>query len=186
MDHLPIFCQLRDRACLLVGGGDVAERKARLLLEAGALLTVNAREFVPQFHAWEKAGKLHLVQGDFNEALLEPCWLAIAATNDDSVNQRVSAAAETRRIFCNLVDAPKQASFIMPSIIDRSRTAHYRYFIRRHLARSGAPVARKTGVTAATAFGQSCSLCRPVTSARKTDFWQHGRTPPLLGKILHQ
>lgn len=120
MDHLPIFCQLRDRACLLVGGGDVAERKARLLLEAGALLTVNAREFVPQFHAWEKAGKLHLVQGDFNEALLEPCWLAIAATNDDSVNQRVSAAAETRRIFCNLVDAPKQASFIMPSIIDRA------------------------------------------------------------------
>lgn len=120
MDHLPIFCQLRDRPCLLVGGGDVAERKARLLMEAGAQLTVNALHFAPQFEAWAKEGMLSLVRGPFDETLLDPCWLAIAATDDDTVNQHVSEAAEARRIFCNVVDAPKQASFIMPSIIDRS------------------------------------------------------------------
>ncbi|HAZ76036.1 MAG TPA: siroheme synthase, partial [Enterobacteriaceae bacterium] len=59
-------------------------------------------------------------EGHFNEALLDPCWLVIAATDDDAVNQQVSDAAEARRIFCNVVDAPKEASFIMPSIIDRS------------------------------------------------------------------
>jgi len=120
VDHLPIFCQLRHRACLLVGGGDVAERKARLLLEAGAALTVNALAFAPQFKAWAKQGMLRLVQGEFNASLLDDCWLAIAATDDDAVNNQVSEAAEARRIFCNVVDAPKQASFIMPSIIDRS------------------------------------------------------------------
>ncbi|EMA4149867.1 uroporphyrinogen-III C-methyltransferase [Cronobacter sakazakii] len=120
MDHLPIFCQLRHRACLLVGGGDVAERKARLLLEAGAALTVNALAFTPQFEAWAKQDMLRLVQGEFNASLLDDCWLAIAATDDDAVNNQVSEAAEARRIFCNVVDAPKQASFIMPSIIDRS------------------------------------------------------------------
>jgi len=120
VEHLPIFCQLRGRACLLVGGGDVAERKARLLLEAGASLTVNARQFSAQFHAWAEEGQLTLAQGDFQPALLDECWLAIAATDDDEVNQQVSDAAELRRIFCNVVDAPKQASFIMPSIIDRS------------------------------------------------------------------
>lgn len=120
MDHLPIFCQLRGRACLLVGGGDVAERKARLLLDAGAQLTVNALTFIPQFTAWAAEGMLTLVEGEFSEALLDECWLAIAATDNDAVNQRVSDAAETRRIFCNVVDAPKEASFIMPSIIDRS------------------------------------------------------------------
>lgn len=120
MDHLPIFCQLRGRACLLVGGGDVAERKARLLLDAGAQLTVNALTFIPQFTAWAAEGMLTLVEGEFSETLLDECWLAIAATDNDAVNQRVSDAAETRRIFCNVVDAPKEASFIMPSIIDRS------------------------------------------------------------------
>ncbi|WP_330985015.1 MULTISPECIES: siroheme synthase CysG [Enterobacterales] len=120
MDHLPIFCQLRDRDCLLVGGGDVAERKARLLLDAGARLTVNALEFAPQFHVWAEAGMLTLVEGEFDDTLLDKSWLAIAATDDDAVNHHVSEEAEKRRIFCNVVDAPKQASFIMPSIIDRS------------------------------------------------------------------
>ncbi|RAU45950.1 uroporphyrinogen-III C-methyltransferase [Pseudocitrobacter sp. RIT415] len=120
MDHLPIFCQLHDRDCLLVGGGDVAERKARLLLDAGARLTVNALEYVPQFRIWEDAGMLTLVEGEFTPSLLDTCWLAIAATDNDVVNQQVSEAAEARRIFCNVVDAPKAASFIMPSIIDRS------------------------------------------------------------------
>ncbi|MEF3108154.1 siroheme synthase CysG [Raoultella sp. WB_B2P2-3] len=120
MDHLPIFCQLRDRDCLLVGGGDVAERKARLLLDAGAKLTVNALDFSPQFQVWADEQMLTLVKDRFNPQLLDCFWLAIAATDDNDVNQQVSQAAEARRIFCNVVDSPQQASFIMPSIIDRS------------------------------------------------------------------
>nr|WP_318383352.1 siroheme synthase CysG [uncultured Enterobacter sp.] len=120
MHHLPIFCQLRGRDCLLVGGGDVAERKARLLMEAGARLTVNALTFVPQFTVWAKEGMLTLVESEFKEPLLDTAWLVIAATDNHEVNQQVSEAAEARRIFCNVVDAPQEASFIMPSIIDRS------------------------------------------------------------------
>jgi len=120
VDHLPIFCQLRDRACLLVGGGDVAERKARLLMDAGARLTVNALTFTPQFTVWAAEEMLTLAEGAFEERLLDDCWLAIAATDNEAVNLQVSTEAEARRIFCNVVDAPTQASFIMPSIIDRS------------------------------------------------------------------
>lgn len=120
MDYFPLFCRLQDKRCLLVGAGDVAERKARLLLEAGADLHVGALDFSPAFLQWEQQGKVVLLKGTFNEAWLAECWLVIAATNDDAVNQQVGAAAEVRRIFCNLVDAPEQASAIMPSIVDRS------------------------------------------------------------------
>ncbi|WP_370560598.1 siroheme synthase CysG [Edwardsiella tarda] len=120
MDYFPIFCQLAAKPCLLVGGGEVAERKARLLLEAGAVLTVNAERFTPQFEAWQQAGRLTLVPGDFDPSLLTAQWLAIAATDDPHVNQQVLAQCEARHLFCNLVDAPAQSGFIMPSIIDRS------------------------------------------------------------------
>ncbi|QIQ20383.1 siroheme synthase CysG [Zophobihabitans entericus] len=120
MDYLPIFCQLQNRSCLLVGGGEIAVRKARLLMEAGAKITVNALDFHEQFQCWGDLKQLSLVQGSFSPELLDEQWLVIAATDDDEVNKQVSLAAEQRRIFCNVVDAPEKASFIMPSIIDRS------------------------------------------------------------------
>ncbi|QKJ85312.1 Siroheme synthase [Paramixta manurensis] len=120
MDFLPLFCQLRGKACLLIGGGEVAERKARLLLDAGADLRVCSREFAPQFLHWRQTHSVTLIYDAFTPELLDDCWLVIAATNDEALNQQVSAEAESRRIFCNVVDAPESASVIMPSIIDRS------------------------------------------------------------------
>ncbi|ARJ41586.1 uroporphyrinogen-III C-methyltransferase [Pantoea alhagi] len=120
MDYLPLFCQLRGRTCLLVGAGDVAARKARLLLDAGAQLRVCALDFSTPFYEWQQAGEVTLLPQPFSAELLDECWLVIAATSDEQVNRLVSEAAEARRLFCNVVDAPAQASVIMPSIIDRS------------------------------------------------------------------
>nr|WP_314425210.1 siroheme synthase CysG [uncultured Erwinia sp.] len=120
MDFLPLFCQLRDKPCLLVGGGDVAERKAHLLLASGATLRVCAREFSAQFQLWQQEGKATLITTPFSPELLDDCWLVIAATDDEALNQHVSQSADARRMFCNVVDAPQSASCIMPSIIDRS------------------------------------------------------------------
>lgn len=120
MDYLPIFCQLHHKDCLLVGGGDIAERKARLLLDAGAWVTVNACEFSPQFHLWAEQNRITLVHGEFAPELLAEKWLVIAATDRVEVNALVYQSANQQRIFCNVVDDPKRASFIMPSIIDRS------------------------------------------------------------------
>lgn len=120
MDYFPLFCRLQGKRCLLVGGGDVAERKARLLLSAGADLHVGALHFSSAFLQWADSGEITPISGAFSDAWLDGCWLVVAATDDDAVNQQVAQAAEARRIFCNLVDAPEQASAIMPSVIDRS------------------------------------------------------------------
>ncbi|MBI3900263.1 MAG: uroporphyrinogen-III C-methyltransferase [Gammaproteobacteria bacterium] len=120
MDFLPIFINLRGRSCLLVGGGEVAGRKARLLLEAGARLTVVAPKLGPTLTRYVADGNIEHQPGLFIESQLDGCTLVFAATDDGAVNRQVHAAALARRIPVNVVDRPDLCTFIMPSIVDRS------------------------------------------------------------------
>jgi len=120
MDYLPIFCQLDNKPVLLVGGGEVAERKARLLLDAGAHLTVVAPELDPELAELAANGSIEWLAGEFASEQLAGKWLVVAATDRREVNALVYQSANRARIFANVVDDPKRSSFIMPSIIDRS------------------------------------------------------------------
>jgi len=120
MNLFPIFANLAGRRALIVGGGTVAERKAALLLSAGAQLDVVAAEVTTLFGKWIAAGKARHCAEVFNEQQLDGCWLAIAATDDRPLNARVAAAANARRIFVNVVDDPSLCTFQVPSIVDRS------------------------------------------------------------------
>ncbi|MFQ2267008.1 siroheme synthase CysG [Aeromonas hydrophila] len=120
MDYLPIFCRLDNKPVLLVGGGEVAERKARLLLDAGAQLTVVAPELDPELAELAANGSIEWLAGEFAPQQLAGKWLVVAATDRREVNALVYQSANQARIFANVVDDPKRSSFIMPSIIDRS------------------------------------------------------------------
>ncbi|WP_349920215.1 siroheme synthase CysG [Aeromonas veronii] len=120
MDYLPIFCRLDNKPVLLVGGGDVAERKARLLLDAGAWLTVVAPKLDPELATLATNGTIHWLAGEFEPDQLAGKWLVVAATDRREVNALVYQSANQAGIFANVVDDPKRSSFIMPSIIDRS------------------------------------------------------------------
>ncbi len=120
MDYLPIFCRLDNKPVLLVGGGEVAERKARLLLDAGAQLTVVAPKLDPELAELAANGSIEWLAGEFAPAQLTGKWLVVAATDRREVNALVYQSANQAGIFANLVDDPKRSSFIMPSIIDRS------------------------------------------------------------------
>ncbi|MFQ2145107.1 siroheme synthase CysG [Aeromonas veronii] len=120
MDYLPIFCRLDNKPVLLVGGGEVAERKARLLLDAGAQLTVVAPKLDPELAELATNGSIEWLAGEFASEQLAGKWLVVAATDRREVNALVYQSANRARIFANVVDDPKRSSFIMPSIIDRS------------------------------------------------------------------
>ncbi|HGE8240489.1 siroheme synthase CysG [Aeromonas veronii] len=120
MDYLPIFCRLDNKPVLLVGGGEVAERKARLLLDAGAHLTVVAPELDPELAELAANGSIEWLAGEFASEQLAGKWLVVAATDRREVNALVYQSANQAQIFANVVDDPKRSSFIMPSIIDRS------------------------------------------------------------------
>jgi uroporphyrin-III C-methyltransferase/precorrin-2 dehydrogenase/sirohydrochlorin ferrochelatase len=119
MKQLPIFLQVADRDCLVVGGGSVAARKIELLLRYGARVTVVAPQVCGSVAAWARDGRLQFHARAFGSDDLAGCHLVYAATNDAVVNARVSELAQAQRIPVNVVDNPSLCSFIMPSIIDR-------------------------------------------------------------------
>ncbi|WP_417778444.1 siroheme synthase CysG [Stutzerimonas xanthomarina] len=120
MDFLPLFHNLNGRTVLVVGGGEIALRKARLLSEAGAVLRVVAPEIEAQLNELVvKSGGQALVRG-YQSRDLSGCVLAIAATDDEPLNAQVSEDARALGMPVNVVDSPDLCTVIFPAIVDRS------------------------------------------------------------------
>ncbi|BAP46103.1 siroheme synthase CysG [Pseudomonas sp. 21LCFQ02] len=120
MEFLPLFHNLRGSWVLVVGGGEIALRKSRLLADAGALLRVVAPHIEPQLSELiERSGGEQRLRG-YVPNDLDGCVLVIAATDDEPLNAQVSADARSRGMPVNVVDAPALCSVIFPAIVDRS------------------------------------------------------------------
>lgn len=120
MNYLPIFIQIKQRDCLVVGGGSIAARKVALLRKAQADVTVVAPELCEELKVLANETKIKHINRRFEDADLAQCVVVIAATNQGDVNEHVSSLAHQLRLPVNVVDNPDLCSFIMPSIIDRS------------------------------------------------------------------
>jgi len=120
MTFLPIFLNIHDKSCLVVGGGTTATRKVELLLQANAKVIVVAPDLTEQLSEWRHEGRIIHRANHFVPTDIQSCHLVIAATNDKAVNEEISKLAKGQRILVNVVDHPELCSFIMPSIIDRS------------------------------------------------------------------
>jgi uroporphyrin-III C-methyltransferase/precorrin-2 dehydrogenase/sirohydrochlorin ferrochelatase len=120
MEFLPAFLDVKDKQCLLVGGGEVALRKARLLLRAGARLMVVAEKIDDELQQLLDSGKHATRIGRFKLDDLQGAVLAIAATDSEEVNQEVSRYARSHNIPVNVVDQPALCTMIFPAVVDRS------------------------------------------------------------------
>jgi uroporphyrin-III C-methyltransferase/precorrin-2 dehydrogenase/sirohydrochlorin ferrochelatase len=120
MDYFPVFAKLRNRPCLVVGGGAVAGRKVRQLLKSGARVTVNAPVLNEDLRQLASEGRVTVKSGPFDPLLIEQALLVIAATSDTDINREVANTARRHNRLCNVVDDGEASGFIMPSVIDRS------------------------------------------------------------------
>jgi len=120
VDYFPAFLDLRDRPCLVVGGGDVALRKVRLLASAGARLKIVAPEFGDSLSTLASENGYQLVRRKFRSADVLGHWLVVSATGDALVERAVYRCASAAGIFCNGVDDIDNCSYITPAIVDRS------------------------------------------------------------------
>ncbi|MFW5453875.1 siroheme synthase CysG [Thioalkalivibrio sulfidiphilus] len=120
MDFFPVFMRLKDRACLVVGGGPVALRKVSLLRKAHARVTVVSPALCPELAALKARDAIEHLPRGFEDADVHARVLVIAATGDEDLNRHVSELCTERCIPVNVVDQPELCGFITPSMIDRS------------------------------------------------------------------
>jgi len=120
VDYLPVFLNIKGKTCLLVGGGEVALRKGTLLHRAGAVLRVVAPEIRDELRQLAEDCGGEVQERAFEPSDLEGVSIAVAGTNDESVNEQVSLLARERGLPVNVVDRPELCTFIVPAIVDRS------------------------------------------------------------------
>ncbi|AKF50929.1 MULTISPECIES: siroheme synthase CysG [Pseudomonas] len=120
MEFLPLFHNLRGSRVLVVGGGEIALRKSRLIADAGAVLRVVAPEIEAQLSELVVQSGGEMILRGYSECDLDGCVLIIAATDDEPLNAQVSRDARLRCVPVNVVDAPALCTVIFPAIVDRS------------------------------------------------------------------
>jgi precorrin-2 dehydrogenase / sirohydrochlorin ferrochelatase len=113
----PIFLDLSGRRCVVVGGGGVADRKARKLLQARAEVVVIS----PEVGAELESVAVEIHRREYREGDLEGAYLAFAATNVRKVNAAVAREAKERGILVNVADSPSEGDFALPSTLRRGR-----------------------------------------------------------------
>ena len=119
MDYFPVFLDLENKKCVIVGGGEVAHRKTKAVLKSGAIVNIISIEFSKKFNDFPEA-RCFLIKEEFNVRHLTDATLVIAATDSLSVNKKVASEANKLGIPVNVVDEPSLCSFIMPALIDKS------------------------------------------------------------------
>ncbi|WP_130470169.1 precorrin-2 dehydrogenase/sirohydrochlorin ferrochelatase family protein [Candidatus Magnetaquicoccus inordinatus] len=116
----PLFLQLTERPCLLIGGGNVATEKANRLIHAGAQLTIVAPQVVAPLQQLILKERVDWIADSFQERHLQGMWFAVSTLQDPEVNRKIYEEANRLRIFLNVVDRPNYCTCHWPAIVDRA------------------------------------------------------------------
>ncbi|MUG69100.1 bifunctional precorrin-2 dehydrogenase/sirohydrochlorin ferrochelatase [Paenibacillus validus] len=121
--YYPIMLDLEGKPCCVVGGGRVAERKARGLLQAGAAVTMISPAFTPELDRLAAAGDVRAIRRPYAPGMAEvrSAQLLFAATNDAAVNALVCEEGRSLGIWVNGAGDTDHGDFILPATARRGR-----------------------------------------------------------------
>jgi precorrin-2 dehydrogenase/sirohydrochlorin ferrochelatase len=119
MKYYPVNLDIKNRDCLVVGGGAVGTRKVNTLLECGARVTVVSPGPTSRLKNLATAGSIVLKERPYRSHDINSMFLVIGATDDEGLNRQISRDAESANTLCNIADRPEVCNFILPAIISR-------------------------------------------------------------------
>ncbi len=117
--YYPVYLDVKERCCVIVGGGPIAEGKIAALLECGAQISMISPEVTDEVQDMADTGALRLEKREYRDGDLEGAFIAIAATDDSSLNRRIAQEAEERNVPLNVVDVTHLCTFIAPAVVRR-------------------------------------------------------------------
>ena len=119
MKYYPINLNIRNKRCVVIGGGEVAERKVGQLIKAGAQVIVISPRLTKKLRNLTIKEKIQHINRNYKAGDLRGAILAFAATDDHNVNRQALEEARRRRVLLNIVDSPEGCDFIVPSLVAR-------------------------------------------------------------------
>jgi precorrin-2 dehydrogenase/sirohydrochlorin ferrochelatase len=119
MKYYPVNLDIRNRKCLVVGGGAVGTRKVITLVKCGAIVTVVSPIISSELEALSTEGAIQIKQRKYRSSDLNSIFLVIGATSNERLNRQISENAEQKNLLCNIADVPKACNFILPAIVTR-------------------------------------------------------------------
>lgn len=119
LSYYPMFLNIGGKRCVVVGGGGVALRKVRALLEHGASVEVISPALCSELVELEKSERIRILHRHYQPGDLRRAFIAIAATDDSDINQQVVKEAQGKAVLVNAVDDPENSDFIVPSYVRR-------------------------------------------------------------------
>ena len=121
MKYFPFFFNLNKKNVLLIGGGDVAERKVDLLVNVNANITIVSPDFTDYIKDLSVKNNITLINKKYSDNVLDPkkFQFVIVATDDEKLNETIAHDTNKKNIFVNVVDKPKLCDFIFPSLLER-------------------------------------------------------------------
>jgi len=119
MRYYPVSLDIKNRKCLVVGGGGVGARKVVTLLDSGAKVTVISPVVRRSLLELADRGLITLEKRPYRKTDLDGMFLVIGTTDDEELNRQISIDAEKLNMLCNIADRPKVCNFILPSIVNR-------------------------------------------------------------------
>ncbi len=117
--YYPMFLNISGKRCVVIGGGQVARRKVRALLEHGASIDIISPDLCPELIELAQRGQIRASRRQYQPGDLRQAFIAIAATDSSDVNQQVVKEARSGAVLVNAVDDPESSDFIVPSYSNR-------------------------------------------------------------------
>jgi siroheme synthase-like protein len=117
--RFPMFMDIENQSCVVVGGGDYAVKRVETLLPFGALIQVISPEFNIKFSELTEQTRLQLAKKEYHSQDLEGAFLVIAASDDRILNLKVSKDAHERNLLVNVVGSQSESTFAFPALVVR-------------------------------------------------------------------